>query len=353
MNISTILTRPFYGNNITEWTVALCIVVGVYFCLLLLKRFLHSRVKNISKQKSSLVDQLISSLVESTKAIVLLLVAIRFGVTYLDLPVRIQAIANSAALISIFIQIGLWLSALVTQWTNYRVTHAKDTDASSAGAYNAIKFFIKLALWSVIVLFALSNLGFDITALVAGLGVGSIAVALAVQNILGDIFCSISILLDKPFEVGDFIVVGNHLGTVDQIGIKSTRLISLQGEQIVISNADLIGSRIQNFKRMKERRILFSIGVTYDTKLELLKQIPEIIKFAINSCNKTRFDRAHFKEFGAFSLNYEIVYFVLDREYMTYMDAQQQINLEIFKRFNELGIEFAFPTQTLHLEKSD
>ena len=198
----------------------------------------------------------------------------------------------------------------------------------------------------------LDNLGFNITALVASLGIGGIAVALAVQNILGDIFASLSIALDKPFVIGDFIIVEDVLGTVEYIGLKTTRLRSLSGEQIVFSNVDLLKSRIRNYKRMFERRVVFTIGVVYQTAHATLERIPALVRSIVEQQPKTRFDRAHFKEYGDSALVFEVVYFVLDSDYNIYMDIQQAINLAIFRRFQVKGIEFAYPTRTLHVYPS-
>jgi small-conductance mechanosensitive channel len=211
---------------------------------------------------------------------------------------------------------------------------------------------VRLALWSVILLLALDNLGVDVTALVAGLGVGGIAVALAVQNVLGDLFASLSIVLDKPFVIGDFVNVGELVGTVEHIGLKTTRVRSLSGEQIVFSNADLLGSRIRNFGRMYERRVVFTIGVTYQTPRSKLIAIPRIIREAVEARQKTRFDRSHFKEYAASSIDFETVYFVLDPNFNAYMDIQQEINLQIHERFEAEGIEFAYPTQTVFLAQA-
>jgi small-conductance mechanosensitive channel len=215
----------------------------------------------------------------------------------------------------------------------------------------AVGFVARLVLWSVILLLALDNLGVDVTALVAGLGVGGIAVALAVQNILSDLFASLSIVLDKPFAVGDFLIIDSFLGSVEHVGLKTTRLRSLSGEQLVFSNTDLLGSRIRNYGRMFERRVVFKIGVTYQTPRDKLTKIPGIIREAIEAQDKTRFDRSHFNEYGEFSLNFESVYYVLGPDYNLYMDIQQAINLRIHERFEEEGIEFAYPTQTLFLAR--
>jgi small-conductance mechanosensitive channel len=183
--------------------------------------------------------------------------------------------------------------------------------------------------------------------------VGGIAVALAVQNVLGDLFASFSIVLDKPFVIGDFIIVGDHLGTVEHVGLKTTRIRSLSGEQLVFSNTDLLGSRIRNFKRMYERRVVFSLGVVYQTPARLLEKIPPMLRQIVESREQVRFDRAHFRDFGPHSLNFEIVYWVLSPDYALYMDIQQEINLEIYRRFEQEGIDFAYPTQTLYLRQED
>jgi small-conductance mechanosensitive channel len=205
-------------------------------------------------------------------------------------------------------------------------------------------------IWVIVLLVVIDNVGVDVTTLVASLGVGGIAIALAVQSILGDIFASLSIIFDKPFLVGDFVRVGDYTGSVENIGIKTTRLRSLSGEQLVISNSDMLGSRIQNYGRMYERRATFTLGVTYDTPREKLAKIPEMVREAIEAEEGVRFDRAHFKEFGAYSLNIDAVYYVLSPDYAQYMDIQQRINLDLHRRFEEEGIEFAYPTQVVHID---
>jgi small-conductance mechanosensitive channel len=205
------------------------------------------------------------------------------------------------------------------------------------------------AVWSIAFLLIFQNLGFDITALIAGLGIGGIAVALAAQSVLGDLFSSLAIILDRPFEVGDFIVFGDQMGTVEKIGIKTTRIRALSGEQIAVSNSDLVKTRVHNFKRMKQRRVVLVVGVTYDTPASKLERIPTMIKEIIEAQDKVRFDRAHFRSFGASSLEFEAIYWVLSADYTVYMDFQQAINFAIFRAFEEAGIEFAFPSQTLYV----
>ena len=204
-------------------------------------------------------------------------------------------------------------------------------------------------LYAFVVLLALENLGVDITALVTGLGIGGIAVALALQNILGDIFAYLTIIFDEPFATGDYLVVGDKMGTVERIGVRTTRLRSLSGEEIIFPNNDLLSSRINNYKRMQERRILFTIGVLYETPIEKVAKIPSIIREIVEAQENVRFDRSHFKGFGESDLTFETVYHVLSRDYGMYMDLQQAINLEIYKRFAEEGIGFPYPTRTLYL----
>ncbi len=226
-----------------------------------------------------------------------------------------------------------------------------DEDTSSATTITFLGFVARIILWVIVLLLILDNLGVNITGLVAGLGIGGIAVALAVQNVLGDLLASLSIVLDKPFVIGDFVVVDSLSGTIEHIGLKTTRIRSLSGEQLIFSNNDLLKSRIRNYKRMSERRVVFGFGVVYQTSLDKLKSIKEIVSDIIRKEENARFDRVHFKEYGDSSLNFEVVYFVTNPEYSTYMDVQEAINQEIFRRFEEEGIEFAYPTQTLLIQR--
>jgi small-conductance mechanosensitive channel len=234
----------------------------------------------------------------------------------------------------------------------YREKNLED-DVTAVMSMNILAILARLVVWSLVLLVSLENLGVDVTAMVAGLGIGGVAVALAAQNILGDLFASLSIVIDKPFVLGDFLIVGDQLGSVEQIGMKTTRIRSLSGEQIVFGNSDLLSSRVRNYGRMYERRVPFKIGVVYQTTRDQLEMIPTILKEAVEAQGeeRTRFDRSHFQSYGDFALVFETVYYVLSPDYNVYMDCQQDINLRIFQRFEEEGIEFAYPTQTLFLAK--
>lgn len=224
-------------------------------------------------------------------------------------------------------------------------------DPSNAHVQKWMSGLIKVLIWGIAVILFLDNIGVKINSLIAGLGIGGLAIAFAAQTILADIFCFFTILFDRPFEIGDFITVGEQMGTVEHIGVKTTRLRALTGEQLIFSNGDLTGSRIQNYKTMEQRRVLFSLGVTYDTQADKLKEIPRLLREIIEQMQDTKFARAHFASYGDFSLNFEIVYFVLNNDYDRYMDIQQEINLRIKDEFDRQKIAFAFPTVTLEKQK--
>jgi len=227
-----------------------------------------------------------------------------------------------------------------------------EVDPSGVTSLGALGFLARAMVWTVIALTILANLGVNITAFVASLGIAGVAIGLALQGVVGDLLASLSIVLDRPFVVGDFITVGEFMGTVEHVGLKTTRIRSLSGEQLVFSNSDLLSSRIRNYKRMSERRAVFALGVTYDTPAEKLRRIPGMIREVIEAMDNTRFDRSHFKAFGPSSLDFETVYYMLVPDYNAYMDTQEAINLEVVQRLGDEEIELAFPTQTLYLQRA-
>ena len=346
-----ILDQVYLGNSVLKWVIAFVAAVAIYAVLSVLRRTVGSRLKSMADRTTTDLDNFISDLVRvRTKKILFLALAVYGASLFLDLPADIERVIVGAVFILLFFQVGLWGNGMI----NFLVTRraAKDgEDGLNLEAYSVITWIAKAALWTIVVLLALNNLGIQITALVAGLGISGIAVALAVQNILGDLFASLSIVMDRPFVIGDFIIVGDQMGTVEHVGLKTTRVKSLSGEQIVFSNTDLLSSRIRNYRLMNERRVLFTLGMTYQTPAEKLERIPAMIQEIIEAQEQVRFDRAHFASYGDFSLNFEIVYWVLDRDYALYMGIQQEINLALYRKFEEEKIEFAYPTQTLFVEK--
>jgi small-conductance mechanosensitive channel len=346
-----LLESTFLGNSLQSWGIAL----GVAFLAHLVLRYLAvavvGRIVRFSAGTETDLDDIFAAALQRTKGFLLIWFALYLGSLYLTLPSLAVTVLKSAAAIALFLQVGFWLNAGIAGWmTNYRKRRA-DEDASAVMSMGIVVIIARLVVWSLVVLLSLDNVGVDVTALVAGLGIGGVAVALAAQNILGDLFASVSIAVDKPFVLKDFLIVGDHLGSVEQIGMKTTRLRSLSGEQLVFANADLLNSRIRNYGRMFERRVSFKIGVTYQTPREKLEGIPTILREAVEAqgSDTVRFDRSHFQAYGDFALTFETVYYVLSPDYNVYMDCQQAINLAIHGRFEEEGIEFAYPTQTLFL----
>ncbi len=346
-----ILEQEYLGNSLLKWVIALALAVIIYAVLSVLRRMVGKRMKILADRTATELDDFIADIVQvRTKKILFFAFAVYGASLFLQLPADANRVIVGVVFIFLFFQVGLWGNGIINFLVTRRAVRDGD-EGLNLEAYSVITWIAKAALWVIVVLLALNNLGIEITALIAGLGISGIAVALAVQNILGDLFASLSIVMDRPFVIGDFIIVGDQMGTVEHVGLKTTRVRSLSGEQIVFSNTDLLGSRIRNFRRMNERRVVFTIGVTYQTRADKLERIPGMIQEIIESQEQIRFDRAHFSSYGDFSLDFEIVYWVLDRDYALYMGIQQEINLALYRKFEEEGIEFAYPTQTLFVEK--
>lgn len=345
----------YYGNTLSAWLWAVITAVVIFAVLKVLQKVIIKHLTPFVEKTEAFFDNLAIDLLKSTKFFFLLFLSLYAASLILSLPERASSLLRNTTLIVFFLQVAIWgnhcLSFFLNRYKSQKL--ALEQDAAGVATIMAFGFIGKLFLWTIVLLLILDNLGVDITALIAGLGIGGIALALAAQNILGDLFASLSIMLDKPFVIGDFIVLDGYKGSIEQIGLKTTHLRSLSGEQLIISNADLLKSRIRNYKRMYERRAVFSIGVIYQTSYDKIRTIPRIIREIIESQEQTRFDRAHFREFGNSSLNFEIVYWVKNPDYNVYMDIHEAINLEIFRRFEEEGIVFAYPTQTLYLNREE
>ena len=345
------LQITFLQNRIMDYLIALLIFVIGIFIIRVLKSVILRRLKVWSQKTATTIDDFLIRIFEEK-----LVPLLYFGVLYLSfMSLTLTPAAGKVITISIAVILTYFGVSLILALLNYsleRYWAKKEVDTSRQQSLKGIVTILKVAVWGAGLTFLLDNLGFKISALVAGLGIGGIAVALAAQTILGDLFSYFVIFFDRPFEIGDFIIIGDYLGTIEHIGIKTTRVRSLGGEQLVFSNTDLTNSRIRNYKRMEKRRVVFKLGVIYQTTSDQLKEIPGIIKKAIERIENTGFDRAHFSSYGDFSLNFEIVYYVMSGDYNKYMDIQQDINFAIKDEFEKRGIEFAYPTQTLFMEKS-
>jgi small-conductance mechanosensitive channel len=297
------------------------------------------------------IDEVPRDLAERTKPWLLFFPIVAIAVRGLVLPGDLAAGIRTLGFLALVVQVTIWTAGLVQLgWRRYGRRRV-ETDPSAITTVQAFRVASVMALWIVAFLVAIDNLGFDVTALLAGLGIGGIAVALATQRILGDLFASLSIVVDKPFVVGDAIRVGDDAGVVEQIGLKTTRIRSQDGEQIIFGNTDLLESRVRNYQRMTERRRVFRIGVACRTTADSLEQIPQVVRGIIEAREATRFDRAHFASFGPAEYVFEFVYYVTSPDYMTYMNVQQDINLSIVRAFEERGIQIADPARMLFVER--
>src|SRR5229473_2597883 len=336
-----LLNSTYYDNKLETWLFALLIFITILIALYTLKQIIVQRLTAIAKRTETDLDDLVIDQVKKTKLFFLFFVSLYLASLLLNLPGAAMRTIHVAMVIALLTQTAIWGNGFIHLFVSRYNKQKKDPDSGRLVTVAALGFASRLVLWSFLLLLALDNIGINVTTLITGLGIGGIAVALAVQNILGDLFASLSIMLDKPFVLGDFITVDEYMGKVEYIGLKTTRLRSLFGEQIIFSNNDLLKSRIRNYKRMLERRVVFTICVTYENPYENLKAVPDLIRRIIQKQPHARFDRAHFKEYRDFALNFEVVYFVDSPDYNLYMDTQHTINLALFRCFNERGIEFA------------
>jgi len=346
------LNQTYFGNTITAYVIAL----GIFVCgIILLKIFksivLHRLKKWAEKTETTLDDFLIKGI---EKSVVPLLYYGAFYAGITSLTLSSQAL-NVIKIISLFL-LTFFIVRLINSGILFTMSYfirKQERGDEKVRQLRGMTVLINIFIWGIGIVFLMDNLGFNISAVIAGLGIGGIAIALAAQAILGDLFSYFVIFFDRPFEVGDFITAGDKSGTVEYTGIKTTRIRALSGEQLVFSNTDLTNSRIHNFKKMQERRVIFKLGVVYQTPAAQLEEMPKVVRGIIEKHNDVRFDRGHFASYGDFSLNFEFVYFVFGADYVKYMDTQQSINLEIYKEFEKRKIEFAYPTQTLYLNKEN
>lgn len=332
--------------------VSIAITIISIIVLQLIRGLVARKISALATQTETKLDDLVVTLVKRTKIIFILAISIYLGSLPLKMPGNAVIFFRTVAIAITFFQIAFWGNGLITYWAASQVDQPTDQDAATATTMNVVGYVAKVILWSVITILILDNIpGIEVDSLIASLGIGGVAVALAVQNILGDLFASLSIALDKPFVIGDFLVIGDYRGTVERVGLNSTRIRSLYGEELVFSNSDLVKSRISNFKTMARRRVNFELGIKGDTPYDKLVAIPDVLKEIVESQDQVTFDRANFRTYGDFALIFDVVYHVEGPDYRQYMDIQQSINLDIYKRFEVEGIEFAYPTQTIYLAK--
>src|SRR6201996_5402297 len=338
------------GNSGWEWLIAGFIGIAVWSGLWVLRKLIASRYKGYASARNPTAIRLIAYLIGNTKQVLFLAIALDAAQGTLTFPPRIQHIVSNVVLLLILVQVGLWAGRTLRFYLATKEAE-RGADQVFAGSLDIINFVSGMLIWSLLVLVALDNFGVNITALLAGLGVGGVAVALALQNVLGDLFASLSIALDKPFVVGDSLTIDAYIGKVEHIGIKTTRLRSESGEQIILSNADILKSRVRNFGRLPELRIIATIRLSYATPAEKLKEMPKLLEGIVREHTQARFERCHLKSLGESSFQFELSYFVQQPAVNPMLDLQQAVNFRIIDEMRRLGVEFAYPAQLVFLDQ--
>lgn len=352
MALEEILDFTFLGNSGDKYWVALLIFLGALIALYIFRTYIITVLGKAAKKSKSEIDDMFVDAIDAIHSPFYLYISFYIGTRYLDLTAGIEKGLWILLLVFIVYYTGKFLQGMVCHYADKEIEKRKSKDIHHGGSLlKVLSRFVSIIIWLIGILFLLSNLGIEITPLIAGLGVGGIAVAFALQTILEDMFSAFAIYFDKPFKEGDFIVVGSDMGVVQHIGLKTTRIATLQGQELVISNRELTSTRVNNYKKMNKRRISFGFGVEYGTPTVKLKKINDIVGKVIGKAKLAKMDRVHFKSFGDSSLDYEVVYYMQVSEYNKYMDTQEEINLGIKDAFEKEGIEMAFPTRTIHMVK--
>lgn len=339
------------NNTVLDYIIAVIAFITFLIILKIFQVIVIKKLATLAKKTKTDIDDTLIKIVKSLKPPFYSFLAFYLALFFLNINDIGQKIINAILIIWLTYQVIYGVQILIDYLVKKKM--AKDKEEATQTGVKYLSLLAKIALWVIGLILILGNLGVDVTSLIAGLGIGGIAVALAVQNILGDLFSSLAIFFDKPFLVGDFIIVGQNQGTVEKIGIKTTRIRALDGEEIIISNQELTAARIQNYKTVKERRSLFRIGVVYGTGQTKLKMIPKLLKEAVTGSKENRFDRAHFVEFGDSALLFELSFYVLTEDYKKFLDEQQQVLYKIKYLLEKEKIEMAFPTQTIYLAKQE
>ncbi len=340
----------WWGNTVFDYLAALLVFAGVVFVLKWTQRILLRYLGRMAKKTSTELDDALIQVVGTIKPPFYTFISFYAALRYLEITGLARKVVDAVLLIWLVYQVVLGLQIFIEYYIRRRMERADDKRAHSMN--RMVHSLLSTVLWSVAALFVLSNLGINITSLVAGLGIGGVAVALAAQNVLGDLFSSLAIYFDKPFVPGDFIILGDYMGTVQTVGIKTTRIRSVNGEEIIVSNNEMTSAKLRNYGRMEERRVVFKFGVTYQTTADQVAEIPGMVKKIIEQQENTRYDRVHFYEFGDSALMFEGVYYLGSADYVEYMDTHQNILLAVTRGLEERGVEIAYPTRTVYLKQA-
>lgn len=347
--MNEILDHVYYNNTVREYLISGSIILFGILLLLVFKKILIKYLEEWARKMPGNWDDFVVSVVKRFGIPIVQWVIIFWGINYLDLSDRIDRIVQIAIAVIVTYFILRLISSLIMLILESRVRR-QERGEEKIKQLGGLMIVINIIIWALGLVFFFDNLGYNVTTIITGLGIGGIAIALAAQNVLGDLFSYFAIFFDKPFEAGDFIIVDDKLGSIEYVGLKTTHIRSLSGEQIVIGNSNLISSRIHNYKRMAKRRVVFTLNVEYGTPIGLIKKIPVLLRSIVEQQDLITFDRAHFGAYKDWSLQYEVVYYVLSPDYNVYMDIQQQINFQIYEEFEKLKIRFAIPTQSLYMK---
>jgi small-conductance mechanosensitive channel len=348
--LKDILDPTFFGNSLWQWTLAGLIALVVLTLLLFVRRIVRAHYERLAATPHAEIMELPLKVASRTTILFIVVAALFAGLQAVQLPPKLATLASTIFTISVFWQAGLWATTAVLASLERRAEREMAVNRAAVGTLGIIGFIARVTIWAFVLLLTLDNLGIEIKPLLAGLGIGGIAVALAAQNVLGDLFASLAITLDRPFVVGDALAIDDFSGTVEYIGVKSTRLRSISGEQIIMPNSNLMNSRMRNHSRLRERRVVLTISVSHDTPAAKLEAIPKLIRSLIEEHADTRFDRAHFAKIAPSSYDFEAVYFVTSADYNRHMDIQQTIILKLLQAFEREDISIADPRQRLSLE---
>lgn len=351
--IDSLLARQLFGNSAERWLIALAIVVLVVFGLTLVKRQLLRRLQGLVSRTQNIVDDLLLDLVRHSRWPFFFVLGAYLGSLVLQLSPAWDTNLHRLYFIVFFIQIGLWGNHTIGFFIDHYLQRTREEDPARAAGIALLSFVARVAIWSIVVLVVLDNLGVEVGSAIAGLGIGGIAVGLALQSVLKDTFASVAIILDKPFEVGDFVIVDDLAGKVEHVGVKTTRVRSLGGEELVFGNDHLLSSRIRNYKTLRERRVLFSFGIAFETSNAKVRDLSRVVREIVEAAGDTRFDRAYVKEFTDSGLLFEVAYYVLHADFATMMDVRQRINVDLHQRLAEEGIRFAYPARRVYVRDGE
>ncbi len=349
---SHILESVVLGNTVQEYLVALGILIGAAIVLKIFERVVVHKLRQLAERTTITVDDIVIEAIESIGTPFYVILPLYLAIQALIVP----AWFGKAVYYILLVVVVYYAVQAMGRFVDFGFRQVQERRAETGTSSSLLRVLaraVKGVIWGLAVILVLQNAGLNVSSLLAGVGIGGIAIAFALQSVLGDVFASFSIYFDKPFEIGDYIVIGQDSGTVEHVGIKSTRIRTLQGQELIVSNRELTDVRVHNYRRMERRRVVFTFGVTYDTPLEKLKRIPEIVREITRSDEMMELERVYFTSLEESSLQFEVVYYVNSNEYEDYLQAQQQVNLALMEYFEDEGIEFAFPTQTIHLAQED